>query len=175
MLHTSGVGVPLPVQPVRLIINVCFGGQVALYADILADLRTTATVAPGFNLALPIGANLELGPCKATAEICLDLGISVPIKLEPWHTPSVYWDGLCIQISGKATAALGCCGLGINKSVDLFDLVEIGNCPKHAGGVTLHNPGEGSISAPLRRASIAYSPAGYVAAVWENFEPTPRG
>ncbi len=156
-------------------VQACFGGQIAVYSDILSDLRLTATVAPGFELALPIGAKLELGPCQATAQIRPTVDISAPLKLDPGHTPPIYWDGLCLELSGKATAALGCCGLGVDKSINLFNPIKTGSCPVHAAGVALMDEGEAAQAAPARQASIAYSPAGFAAAVWENFERTPEG
>lgn len=62
----------------------------------------------------------------------------------------------------------------MTKSIDLFDPVTVGNCP---AGVHLHGaePGAEDLPMPPKRAMIAYSPAGYAAAVWENFEPTADG
>lgn len=142
------------------------GGNVSLSGDVKPDLRTTATVTPALNVALPVGANLEATICKATANIKPEATLSAPIKLDPAHHPPLYWEGLCLVLSGKANLALTCCGLGLDKSVNLFDPIKVGSC-----SVGLHGPGPGEslAFAPPRHASIAFSPAGFALAVWEGY------
>lgn len=159
-------------------VKACFSGDVTLTSRILKDLHVEATVAPGFGVALPIGAQLELLVCEATAQVVPKVKASLPIKLDPAHTPPVFWDGLCVDITAKATATLGCCDDALSVpglDFDLFDPIHIGNCPKHSGIPALMDEEDELPDAPPRRASIAYSPVGYAAAVWENFERTATG
>jgi hypothetical protein len=144
------------------------GGNVSLGGQVKTDLRTTASVSPALTAQLNVGANVEAAICKATANIAPQAALSAPIILDPAHSPPVYWDGLCLVFSGKANLALTCCGLGFDKSADLFSPIKVGNCP--AG---LHRPapaaGESLAFAPPRRAAIAFSPAGFALAVWEGY------
>lgn len=159
-------------------VKACFDGQVSLTSQILKDLHLEATVAPGFGLALPIGASLELLVCEATAQVVPKVTVSLPIKLDPSHTPPVFWDGLCVDITAKATTTLGCCDDALSipgLDFELFEPIHLGNCPKHSGTRALMDEEEETRSAPPRHASIAYSPDGFAAAVWENHERTVTG
>jgi hypothetical protein len=169
-----GAAMPNPIDICGLKFNgqvgivLCFDGQVGLGGTVHTDLRTTATVTPALNVSLPVGATIEAAICDATANITPKASLSAPIILDPGHSPPVYWDGLCLSLSGKANVGLSCCGLGFNKSVDLFDPIEIGNCPSQA---QLHGLLQDETAmAPPRHASLAFSPAGYAVAVWENHE-----
>ncbi len=169
-----GAALPSPIDLCGLKFNgevgivLRLGGSVALGAQVKTDLRTTATVSPSLAVSLPIGANVEAAICKATAQIKPQATLSAPLVLDPFHQPPIYWDGLCLVFSGNANLALNCCGLGFDKSVDLFPPIKVGNCP--AG---LHGPapaGADSLAfAPPRHASIAFSPAGFALAVWEGY------
>jgi hypothetical protein len=169
-----GAALPEPVNLCGLKFNgqvgvvLCLDGQVSLGATVHSDLRTSATVTPALNVSLPVGASLEAAICDATANIKPAANLNAPIILDPAHAPPVYWNGLCLTLSGQANLALTCCGLGFDKSVDLFDPIKIGSCPA-ALRVAL-KAGEPSLAfAPPRRASVAFSPAGFALAVWENY------
>ncbi|MCB1129146.1 MAG: hypothetical protein KDM81_21790, partial [Verrucomicrobiae bacterium] len=136
------------------------------------DLRLTATVAPGLALALPIGVELEAAVCKATATLKPSVAVHAPIRLDPWHAPPVYWDGLCVNLGTTLNLGLTCCEIGFSKSVNLFDPIQVGNCPNQA---LLAGEEEEEIPmAPPRHAALAYGPAGYAVAVWEHYEHEPN-
>lgn len=156
-------------------VHACLSGEVQLTSQVQSDLRLDATVAPGLKLRVPVGVELEAAVCKAVASLNPTVEVKAPIKLDPWHTPAVYWDGLCVKLSTTLDFALTCCEIGLDKSVNLFDPIKIGNCPNQASHFArLHGTGEPSMSPP-RHAALACSPAGYAVAVWENYDLTAGG
>lgn len=171
-LPVWGAGLPTPIH----VCGFSFHGQVGIFLDLAgsvslnssihSDLRVDATLTPGIDLALPTGASIEAGPCEATAQITPAIFVGAPIVLDPWGSPPVSWD-VCVQLSGKANASLSCCGIGFGKSVDLFDPIKAGDCPGVAQSAL--NNAEPPAFAPPLNASLAFSPAGQAAAVWENY------
>lgn len=169
-----GAALPSPIDLCGLKFNgemgivLHLGGEVALGGQVKSDLRTTAIVSPALTAQLNVGANVEAAICKATANIAPKAALSAPIILDPAHNPPAYWDDLCLVLSGKANLALTCCGIGLDKSVNLFAPIKVGNCP-----LGLHGPapaaGESLAFAPPRHAAIAFSPAGFALAVWEGY------
>jgi hypothetical protein len=190
-VHPLGPEIPIPLvggalpKPIEICgfsfgghvgIMAAIGGEVALSAQAEPDLRLRATMTPGLTVGVPIGANLEFAVCKAVAEVRPEVKVTAPIRLDPWHNPVVYWDGLCLDFSAKAKASLVCCddvGFG-GFSVDIFPPFSVpSGC---GGGAGLQGLGAGGgvepAGTPPRHASIAYSPAGYAMAVWEHWERT---
>lgn len=170
-LPVWGAGLPTPIH----ICGFNFDGQVGIFLDLAGsvslhssvhpDLRVDATVMPGIDLSLPTGANIEAGPCSATAQVTPAVYVGAPLVLDPWGSPPVNWD-VCVQLSGNAKASLSCCGIGFGKSVDLFKPIQAGHCPAVALSALAGN--DPTAFAPPLNASIAFSPTGQAAAVWEN-------
>ncbi|MCB1126857.1 MAG: carboxypeptidase regulatory-like domain-containing protein, partial [Verrucomicrobiae bacterium] len=170
-LPVWGAGLPTPID----ICGFSFKGDVGIFLDLAgsislnssihSDLRMDATVTPGIDLSLPTGASIEAGPCEATAQVSPSLFVGAPIVLDPWASTAVSWD-VCLKLSGTANVSLSCCGIGFGKSVDLFDPILAGNCPAVALN-GLNEAGPRAFAPPLN-ASVAFSPTGQAAAVWEN-------
>ncbi|MBL9128957.1 MAG: hypothetical protein JNL97_15010 [Verrucomicrobiales bacterium] len=180
------VGVALP-KPIELCglkfggfvgVQACVGGEVSFDAHTESDLRLVATVTPSLKLAVPIGAELHVAVCRAEATIRPNLAIQAPIRLDPSHTPPVYWDGLCLKIGTKADFSLLCCddvGFG-SVDIDLFEpFVVPQGCGAGGQRQALAETSVESHRAPPRHASIAYSPAGYALAVWDHRERSADG
>lgn len=171
-----GGGIPHPID----ICGMKFGGSlgvflelsgaVSLYSSIEKNLRLTATVSPSVTVALPAKASLNLAVCSASANVTPAATLAIPLSLDPAKKPPVGWDGLCITLSGSASASLDCCEVfDFKKSINLFDPIHIGNCPSAFASLeSLQRTPAPSAETPPLDASVAVGPLGQAIAVWAN-------